>query len=195
MQAKELIRLSKFLSLVLRHRPQLIGITLDEQGWTDVPTLLQKANAAGTPLDMETLRFVVENNNKKRFVLDETKARIRAAQGHSVEVALGYSTQEPPEILYHGTAERFLKSILELGLQKRQRHHVHLSHDVETARSVGSRHGRPVILEVRAGAMQNAGFQFFISENGVWLTDEVPAEYLWVLSFPDAEDALNKPPA
>lgn len=195
MQAKELIRLSKFLSLVLRHRPQLIGITLDEQGWTDVPTLLQKANAAGTPLDMETLRFVVENNNKKRFVLDETKARIRAAQGHSVEVALGYSAQEPPEILYHGTAERFLKSILELGLQKRQRHHVHLSHDVETARSVGSRHGRPVILEVRAGAMQNAGFQFFISENGVWLTDEVPAEYLRVLSFPDAEDALNKPPA
>lgn len=195
MLTKELIRLSKFLSLVLRHRPQLIGITLDEQGWTDVPTLLQKANAAGTPLDIETLRLVVENNNKKRFVLDEVTGRIRAAQGHSVEVALGYSAQEPPEILYHGTAERFLKSILASGLQKRQRHHVHLSRDVETARSVGSRHGRPVILEVRAGAMQSAGFQFFISENGVWLTDAVPVEYLRVLSFPDAEDALNEPPA
>lgn len=195
MQTKELIRLSKFLSLVLRHQPEIIGIQLDEQGWTDVPMLLQKANAAGTPLNMDTLRFVVANNNKKRFLLDETLSRIRASQGHSVEVQLGYSAQEPPEILHHGTAERFLKSILESGLQKRQRHHVHLSPDVETAIKVGSRHGRPVVLEVRAKEMQEAGFQFFMSDNGVWLTYAVPASFLQVLSFPDTENALNEPPA
>ena len=195
MQAKELIRLSKFLSLVLRHKPEIIGIQLDEQGWTDVPTLIRKSEAAGVFMDMETLRFVVENNNKKRFLLDEAQGRIRASQGHSIEVQLGYSAQEPPEILYHGTAERFLKSILESGLQKRQRHHVHLSRDVETAIKVGSRHGRPVVLEVRAKEMQEAGFQFFMSDNGVWLTDAVPAHYLRVLTFPDTENALNEPPA
>ena len=171
---KEVVKISKFLSLVLRHQPQTIGITLDENGWTDVPALLQKMNAGGTPLTMEVLDHVVATNSKKRFAFNEDRSKIRASQGHSVDVDLGYTEQQPPAILYHGTAEVFVASIQASGLEKRKRHHVHLSAETITAINVGQRHGRPVVFEVAAAQMTADGFVFFRSDNGVWLTDHVP---------------------
>lgn len=175
---KNIIKLSKFLSLVLRHQPKVIGIELDENGWTNVQQLIQKMNNYGKTINLKTLKEVVENNDKKRFAFDERGTRIRANQGHSIQIDLGYTAQEPPEILYHGTATRFLTSIYQTGLQKRNRHHVHLSADLDTASKVGKRHGKLVILEVIAKQMRQAGHEFFISENGVWLTDHVPVQYL-----------------
>jgi putative RNA 2'-phosphotransferase len=175
---KDIIHLSKFLSLVLRHKPEEIGIVLDEQGWTDIDILIAKANEKGVKMDRDILRLVVESNSKKRFAFNETGQRIRASQGHSVEVELGYVRQEPPAILYHGTATKSVDSILKAGLEKRQRHHVHLSADVETAKNVGMRYGKPVIFEVSALQMHGDKFEFFLSQNGVWLTDHVPVRYL-----------------
>ncbi len=175
---KQIVHFSKFLSLVLRHKPEEIGITLDEQGWTDTDTLIIKANEKGVGLNQELLRLVVDTNSKKRFAFNENKDKIRANQGHSVEVELGYIQQLPPAVLYHGTAVKSADSILANGLEKRQRHHVHLSADKETAKSVGMRYGKPVIFEVEAQQMHIDKFEFFRSENGVWLTDHVPARYL-----------------
>ncbi len=175
---QQLLRLGKFLSYVLRHKPQEIGIKLNEQGWTDIPTLLKKMNARGKSIDRETLEYLVANNNKKRYTIDSETNQIRANQGHSLSIDLGYQPQQPPNILYHGTAERFIESIFSTGLQKRNRHHVHLSPDVDTATNVGKRHGKVVILEVLAEEMSQNGFDFYVSENGVWLADEVPANYL-----------------
>ena len=178
---KENIRISKFLSLVLRHQPEVIGITLDENGWTDVDFLLEKINASGTLITKEILAHVVETNSKKRFAFSEDKKMIRASQGHSVEIELGYDSKQPPEILYHGTVKKVLGIIRKTGLQKRERHHVHLSSDIETAQKVGQRHGHEVvILEVQSGKMYRDGFIFFQSDNGVWLTDNVPVEYLHI---------------
>lgn len=178
MLKKNEVHISKFLSLVLRHQPQKINITLDENGWTDVETLITQANKAGIQLDQTLLKYIVETNPKQRFTFDTTGQNIRANQGHSVEIELGYQPQIPPYILYHGTALRFVDSIKASGLQKQSRHHVHLSQDVITAQKVGSRHGKPVILEVLANKMAADGFIFFCSENGVWLTDHVPTDYL-----------------
>jgi len=175
---KNTVKLSKFLSLVLRHKPQTIGIELDGNGWTEVKDLLQKMNDYGKFIDLKTLKVVVENNDKKRFAFNESGTKIRANQGHSIKIDLGYTAQEPPEILYHGTATKYLSSIYQIGLQKRQRHHVHLSADLDTATKVGKRHGQLVIFEVAAKVMFETGHSFFISENGVWLTDVVPVEYL-----------------
>jgi putative RNA 2'-phosphotransferase len=177
---KETTRYSKFLSLVLRHQPELIGITLDEQGWTDVATLLTKAQAHGQKLSFEQLAYIVETSPKQRFRFNEDQTQIRASQGHSVEVELGYTPVTPPDELYHGTATRHQEAILRDGLQKMNRHHVHLSADVATARNVGARHGRPVIFTVAAGQMHQAGRLFYQADNGVWLTDEVPAAYLQI---------------
>ncbi len=174
----QVVRISKFLSMVLRHRPERIGIELDAQGWTDVDTLIECCNRHGMPLDRDMLAEVVANNDKKRYAFDETQQRIRANQGHSIHVDLGYSPQQPPAILYHGTAEKHVDSIKTSGLQKRKRHHVHLSLDVPTAIQVGQRHGRPFVFRVLAGQMHEAGYAFYLSENGVWLTDHVPAKYL-----------------
>lgn len=171
-------RVSKFLSLVLRHQPETIGITLDENGWTDVATLLAKLQSKSFRIDLNQLRYIVETNNKKRFAFNADESQIRASQGHSVEVDLGYTEKQPPQFLYHGTATRFLDLILADGLKKMSRHHVHLSSDEQTARSVGSRHGRPVVLIVKAEEMAASGYIFYQSENGVWLTDHVPADYL-----------------
>lgn len=171
-------KISKFLSLVLRHKPQTIGIELDDQGWTDVQTLLDKMNEADRKVDFETLVAVVTNNDKKRFAFNDDRTKIRASQGHSVKIELGYEPQVPPTILYHGTATRFTHSIFKSGLEKRGRQHVHLSADVPTAKNVGTRHGVPVILEVLASEMHTEGHKFFISENGVWLTEAVPAKFL-----------------
>ena len=171
-------RISKFLSFVLRHHPEHIGITLDENGWTDVETLLEKVNHHNIPLTFDLLKHIVDTNAKKRFAFNESLDKIRASQGHSIDVELGYTPQQPPEILYHGTAEKWVSAILETGLQKQSRHHVHLSADMETAKNVGQRHGRVVVFEVLAGEMFEEGIEFFVSANGVWLTDHVPVKYL-----------------
>lgn len=171
-------KLSKFLSLVLRHKPEVIGIQLEENGWTDVQTLLTKMNEAGKSIDLETLNAIVEADNKGRYSFNIDKTRIRANQGHSVEIDLGYQATTPPDILYHGTANRFIESILSIGLEKRNRHHVHLTADRQTAVTVGKRHGKPVILEVLAKEMLESGYEFYVSDNGVWLTDHVPVKYL-----------------
>jgi len=176
--SKNEINISKFLSLVLRHQPETIGIQLDNNGWTDVNELIEKANNYGIKFDRETLSHIVATNSKKRFAFNDTLDKIRASQGHSVEIELGYTNQKPPEILFHGTAEKFVQSILDTGLEKRNRQHVHLSSDLETAIKVGQRHGKPFIFNVLAEQMYNDNFQFYISDNGVWLTDNVPTKYL-----------------
>ncbi|SHM90001.1 RNA 2'-phosphotransferase [Mucilaginibacter sp. OK098] len=178
MNEKETTATSKFLSLVLRHQPELIGIKPDEQGWVNVAELLKQANAHGKDLNIELLNHVVETNSKKRFAFDEGRQKIRASQGHSIEVELGYEPQTPPEILYHGTGEKSVSSILNSGLEKRSRQHVHLSRDTETAVQVGRRHGKPAVFNVLSGEMHKNGHVFYLSENKVWLTDGVPAQFL-----------------
>lgn len=174
MSTNRLVRVSKFLSLVLRHQPESIGLVLDPQGWADVDDLITRANGAGLAITRELLLEVVGANDKQRFALSEDGCRIRANQGHSIGVELGLEPIEPPEILYHGTATRFLTSILEHGLLKGQRDHVHLSADEETAIRVGKRHGIAVVLRVHAGRMFREGKRFYVSANGVWLTEHVP---------------------
>ncbi|WP_426340509.1 RNA 2'-phosphotransferase [Pseudoduganella sp. S-14] len=169
---------SKFLSLVLRHKPEEIGLVLDQNGWASIDELIALANARGTNLNRSQIEFIVENSDKKRFAISADGTKIRANQGHSVEIALGLPPQTPPERLYHGTATRFLGSIRESGLHSAARQHVHLSSDHATAEKVGSRHGKPVVLTVEAGQMARDGHFFYISENGVWLTEAVPAKYL-----------------
>jgi putative RNA 2'-phosphotransferase len=178
MNEKETTRISKFLSLVLRHQPQLIGINLNEQGWVNVDELLQKAQQHGQLITPEVLNHVVETNAKKRFAFSDDKQQIRASQGHSVGVALGYGPQVPPNVLFHGTGSQSVESILKTGLEKRSRQHVHLSADIDTAIKVGSRHGKPVVLNVLASEMHSKGYVFYLSANGVWLTDKVPPEYI-----------------
>lgn len=171
-------RLSKFLSLVLRHEPEKIGITLDESGWTDCRKLIQAANRHGTSFTHTMLLEVVRTSDKQRFALSEDGSRIRANQGHSVKVDLSLEASTPPEFLYHGTVARFLDAIRASGLQKGERHHVHLSPDLATATKVGERRGQPVILAVRATEMSAAGHSFYLSANGVWLADAVPPEFI-----------------
>jgi putative RNA 2'-phosphotransferase len=175
---KQETQISKFLSLVLRHKPETIGIGLDQNGWTNVDELIAKANNYGIKLDKKILNHIVETNAKKRFVFNENFEKIRASQGHSVDIELGYINQKPPEMLYHGTGEKSVQSILEAGLEKRGRQHVHLSGDIETAVKVGQRHGKPVVFKILAEKMYLDKFEFFLSDNGVWLTENVPAKYL-----------------
>lgn len=166
------------MSLVLRHKPEEIGLHLDENGWASVQELVEKINAKGIKVDFETINAVVATNDKKRFAFNWDKTMIRASQGHSIEVELNLPETIPPNILYHGTTDRFVESILANGLQKQNRQHVHLSATIETATTVGSRHGKPVILTIDARAMQEAGFTFYLSENKVWLADKVPAKFI-----------------
>jgi putative RNA 2'-phosphotransferase len=169
---------SKLLSLVLRHQPDLIGIALDDAGWVAVDDLLEGCRLKGHAITFDELQRIVQSSDKQRFALSGDLKRIRANQGHSVAVELGYEPAVPPEVLYHGTADRFLGSIRKSGLEKRARHHVHLSDRTETAAAVGSRHGKLVVLEVAAGVMYREGITFFRTTNGVWLTDNVPVRYL-----------------
>lgn len=169
---------SKFLSLILRHKPELIALQLDNKGWANVDELIEKSRVYGKDLDLETLKYLVATNEKKRFSFNEDGRKIRANQGHSLQVDLGLTEKRPPDVLYHGTAEFNVSSILSKGLQKKNRHHVHLSSDVPTAFAVGARHGKPVVFKVKAVDMIKEGFQFFISQNGVWLTEEVPGRFL-----------------
>lgn len=173
-----LVAASRFLSLVLRHRPEAIGIALDRHGWTGVDELLRRCVAAGRPLDRAMLLRIVAENDKQRFVLSTDGTRIRANQGHSVAVDLQLDRAVPPDVLFHGTVERFVASILQQGLLPRGRHHVHLSADAATARTVGARRGAPIVLEVAAAAMHGAGHAFHRSGNGVWLCAAVPPQFL-----------------
>lgn len=178
LQEKDARRIGKFISLVLRHQPQKIDLSLDSEGWTEVEQLLTQLAKHGTSINRQQLDYLVEHNNKKRYRYSEDGLRIRAQQGHSIKVDLDYEPVAPPAFLYHGTAERFVESIRQSGLEKRNRHHVHMSGDLETASQVGSRHGKLLILEVDAVRMHEDGYQFFCTPNQVWLTDKVPVEYL-----------------
>lgn len=175
---ERLIRVSKYLAKHLRHTPEGIGLSLQPGGWVQVDELLTAAGKHGFPISYDELVECVEASDKQRFGLDVSGELIRANQGHSVAVDLQLAERIPPETLYHGTVERFLASIFETGLNRGRRHHVHLSGDVATATKVGARRGRPVILAVDSGRMSRDGHAFFLSANGVWLTDAVPAEYL-----------------
>lgn len=174
----DMTRTSKFISLVLRHKPETIGLILDAEGWASVPDLLERMAAHGHVLSLDQLETLVVTNDKKRFTLSDDKTRIRAAQGHSLKVSLGFEPVEPPAVLFHGTATRFVEAIRTEGLTRQSRQHVHLSPDVETATKVGQRHGKPHIFTVDALAMVRGGHSFYRAENGVWLTDRVPAEFL-----------------
>lgn len=176
------VRLSKFLSFVLRHKPDAVGVTLDRQGWASIKELIERGNAAGTQFSHDDLLHVVNTSDKKRFSISDDGQRIRASQGHSVSVELGLTPGSPPSTLYHGTALRFLDSILLEGLKPLARQQVHLSADEATARCVGQRHGKPVVLRVEAFRMYTNGFRFYLADNGVWLTDQVPPEFLAPLS-------------
>lgn len=176
-QSHYLIKVSKFLSFVLRHKPEAINLTLDNEGWASVAELIEKAKPQIT-LTPKLIKQVVLKNDKKRFALSDDEQCIRANQGHSIQVNLQLSPVKPPVLLYHGTATRFLESIKQEGLKSKQRHHVHLSSDFKTAIAVGKRHGKPVVLEVASGKMYQQGFQFFLSNNGVWLTKYVPADFI-----------------
>ncbi len=178
MNTKLQTKISKRLSLILRHKPESIGITLDENGWTDVDDLLEALNRNGARLTLEILETIVAENPKKRFEFDGSRTLIRARQGHSIEIDLGYNATTPPDLLYHGTAERFLESILSEGLTKQQRHHVHMSTDIPLMLEVARRRGKAALLEINAKQMQQDGHEFFVTENKVWLTDHVPTQYL-----------------
>ena len=170
--------LSKFLSLILRHKPEKLGVTLDANGWGSVPDIIQKMNERGMNVDLDRILAVVENNDKQRFRLSDDRQRIRANQGHSIPIDLELAPPAPPEFLFHGTAVKNLSSIREQGLLPGSRQHVHLSWDEETAMKVGRRHGKPVVLTVRTGEMHRDGHVFLLSENKVWLTGLVPAAYI-----------------
>jgi len=175
---KDLKHNSKFLSLVLRHQPELIGIGMDSEGWVSVAELIDKCNLHGHALDAALLDEIVRTSDKQRFAYSEDKLRIRANQGHSVKVELQYAEVKPDEYLYHGTVAAALGSIMAEGLKKMARTHVHLSGNRATAVAVGGRRGKPVILLVRAAEMHRDGYKFYLSDNQVWLTDEVPARYI-----------------
>lgn len=180
MNEKHNKRISKFLSLVLRHKPEIISLNLDKNGWADVEELQEKCAKQNQDFTLEELGEIVETNDKKRFIFNEDKTKIRANQGHSISVDLALKPQQPPEFLYHGTAEDNVKSILENGIEKRNRQHVHLSTDKDTASKVGMRHGKPVLLTIMTGKMSEDGIVFYLSENNVWLTDFVDPEYIMI---------------
>ena len=168
---------SKFISLILRHRPETIGISLDEHGWADVGELIEGVSKTHH-LDMQTLEEIVRSDSKQRYSFSEDKRLIRANQGHSVPVDVELDRLDPPDVLFHGTGKKYMKSIEKEGLLPKGRLYVHLSKDTKTAKTVGARHGTPIVYKVRSGAMARDGYEFFLSKNGVWLTKKVPVEYL-----------------
>jgi putative RNA 2'-phosphotransferase len=182
MDTASLKRVSKSLSYVLRHRPDSIGLTLRDGGWVAVDDLLAAFKRSGKLLSRELLNVVVAENDKQRFEFSEDRSRIRARQGHSAKVELGYEPATPPDVLYHGTATKNLDSIFHSGLVKGRRHHVHMSTNRETMLQVAMRHGRPVVLAIDAKQMFADGHEFFVSGNHVWLTEHVPPEYIHITS-------------
>lgn len=178
MDGRRLIKASKYLSRHLRHEPERLGLVLEPGGWVGVDALLDACRERSFVLSPAELREVVERNSKQRFSFDESGTRIRANQGHTVDIDLGLTATTPPEVLFHGTGQRSLESIFANGLSRMGRHHVHLSADRATAVGVGTRHGRPLVLQVAAARMAGDGHEFFVTANGVWLTAEVPVAYL-----------------
>ena len=175
---KRSVKISKYLSYHLRHHPHMLGLKLAPGGWVEVEQLLKAAKKNKFPISQSELHYVVYNNDKQRFSFDFTGTLIRANQGHSIKVDLQLEPETPPAILYHGTYLGAVTSILERGLQKMGRHHVHLTKDWHTAKKVGGRRGKSVLFEIDAEAMHQEGFEFYCSDNGVWLVDTVPPQYL-----------------
>ncbi|MCI1996891.1 MAG: RNA 2'-phosphotransferase [Clostridium luticellarii] len=171
-------RLSKFISLILRHKPQVIGRQIDANGYMSVKELLDGLNDRGYKIDMALLEKIVASDEKQRYSFDNEKVKIRANQGHSIKVDLGLKEIVPPDVLYHGTGKKYLSSILSLGLIRKSRQYVHLSKDYSTAIKVGKRHGDPVVLIIAARQMSEDRFKFYLSKNGIWLTDSVPVKYI-----------------
>ncbi|TAF67711.1 MAG: RNA 2'-phosphotransferase [Cytophagales bacterium] len=190
MDTKKMRTMSKFLSLVLRHKPETIDIQLDKQGWIAVETLLEKVNQQNQDwqLDFALLEYIVVNNDKKRFAFNADKTKIRASQGHSLglDLDLEYEPQMPPAILYHGTGESNVASILAKGIEKRERQYVHLSRDIDTAVVVAHRRQKPTLLQIEAGKMHSEGYIFYLSENKVWLTLYVPPQYIALYSVDES---------
>lgn len=175
------IELSKFLSLILRHKPETIGLIVDNNGWADVLELIEKSNKHDVKLDFERLNLIVEKSDKKRFAFTSDYSKIRASQGHSINVDLNLKEAFPPDILYHGTVLKNIESIKTHGLLKKERHHVHLSKDTETAIKVAIRYGKPIILVIDSKQMTEDGIKFYLSENEVWLTEIVAPKYIKML--------------
>ena len=170
---------SVFISLILRHKPDVIGISLDEHGWANVQELINGINKTGKySIDMPMLEEIVRTDNKQRYSFNEDRSKIRANQGHSINVDVELKEAVPPEILYHGTGEKYVESINAEGLKPKSRLYVHLSKDVETAVTVGSRHGKSIVYTVASGEMYRQGYTFYLSENGVWLTKNVPVDFM-----------------
>lgn len=174
-------KLSVFISLILRHKPEIVGLALDDQGYLQVDQLIKGVNNTGRFIDENILEEIVDSDNKQRYSYNSDHTKIRANQGHSIEVNLGLLECQPPNFLYHGTSEKYVDSIMTAGLQKQSRLHVHLSENIDTATSVGGRRGKPVILLINSYKMYKDGYKFFKSENNVWLVDSVSKEYLEVL--------------
>ena len=176
---KQTRNLSKFISLILRHKPEIIGLTLDEHGWADVQELIKGINhSKGQKIDLELLEEIVRTDEKQRYSFNEDHSLIRANQGHSIPVDVELEEKNPPDILWHGTGEKYVTSIDKQGLIPKGRLYVHLSSDIDTAKKVGSRHGKPVIYQINCGQMSADGYRFFLSANKIWLTKEVPVRYL-----------------
>ncbi len=180
MDHKRRVTISKFLSKHLRHQPEALGLTLGDGGWVDIALLLDACAKHGVPITRAQLDEIVRTSDKKRFAIDETNTRIRANQGHTTPVDLQLEPLEPPSTLYHGSGKKNLTVILAFGLLKMKRHHVHLTHEIATAVQVGKRHGEPIVFAIDGATMHARGHLFYRSENGVWLTDHVPAEFLRV---------------
>lgn len=178
MNTQEQKKVSMFLSYILRHQPQAIDLQLDSAGWADIDELIVCASNHGTALKREDLLLVVQSNDKQRFAISPCATRIRANQGHSLDIDLALAPRVPPSILLHGTAQRFVDTIKTQGLQKMQRHHVHLTKDAKIAMAVGARYGKPVLLHINAASMHAQGYVFYLSQNGVWLVDSVPFEFI-----------------
>lgn len=174
----DLNSISKYMSLILRHKPQVIGITLDEHGWANVKDLIDGISKNNPGFNMEILKEIVDTDGKQRYSFNSDMTLIRANQGHSIPVDVEPEEKEPPEYLYHGTGEKYVSSIDKIGLIPKSRLYVHLSKDVNTAKTVGKRHGKEVVYRVDAGKMHNDGYKFYLSVNDVWLTKGVPVEYL-----------------
>lgn len=180
MTDKELTEISKFLSYILRHHPEAIDLVLDEHGWAPIDTLIQKAGREGKSLSPEKLQQVIDSGSKNRFTISEDGAYIRAGYGHSIEVDLSLVPVAPPDILYHGTARKNMESIKENGLHSGSRNYVHLSKHERDAKTVGHRHGQPVVLSIEAGTMHRSGYPFYQSESksDIWLVDRVPPKFI-----------------
>ncbi|UTW62161.1 RNA 2'-phosphotransferase [bacterium SCSIO 12741] len=171
-------QISKLMSLVLRHQPEYIGVQLDEEGWLSIDELLAGMKRKGIRVDRKLLEEVVRTNDKQRFKISEDGNYIRANQGHSIEVNLDFVSTTPPEILFHGTVDRFIPAIRKEGLKRMSRNHVHLSADMQTAQKVGSRRGKPVLLRIKAADLFASGQPFYLSHNGVWLTQNISPEFI-----------------